>query len=88
MPSPKKLIEDAYVVGPQLGLAVWTEDEAGPYQTAPYAGESWHPAGQPLRLAHEYLRNGTAKLLVLFEPASGQAHVQGVSSTANAVLHP
>jgi hypothetical protein len=42
---------------------VWTEDEAGPYQTAPYAGESWHPAGQPLRLPHEYLRNGTAKLL-------------------------
>jgi hypothetical protein len=76
------------VVGPQLGLAVWTEDEAGPYQTAPYAGESWQPAGQPLRLAHEYLRHGTAKLLVLFEPASGQAHVQGVSSTANAVLHP
>jgi DDE superfamily endonuclease len=67
---------------------VWTEDEAGPYQTAPYAGESWHPAGQPLRLPHEHLRNGTAKLLVLFEPSSGQARVQGVSSTANAVLHP
>ncbi|MBV8097305.1 MAG: transposase, partial [Acetobacteraceae bacterium] len=33
-------------------------------------------------------RNGTAKLLVLFEPASGHAQVQGVSSTANAVLHP
>jgi hypothetical protein len=71
------LIEEAYVIGPQLGRAVWTEDEAGPYQTAPYAGESWHPAGQPLRLAHEYLRNGTAKLLVLFEPSSGHARVQG-----------
>ena len=82
------MIEDAYVLGPQLGLAVWTEDEAGPYQTVPYPGESWQPAGQPQRLAHEYLRNGTAKLLVLFEPSSGQAHVQGVSSTANAVLHP
>jgi hypothetical protein len=34
------------------------------------------------------LRDGTAKLLVLFEPSSGQARVQGVSSTANAVLHP
>jgi len=67
---------------------VWTEDEAGPYQTAPYAGESWHAAGQPLRLPHEHLRNGTAKLLLLFEPSSGQARVQGVSSTANAVLHP
>jgi hypothetical protein len=32
----KKFIEEAYVVGPQLGLAVWTEDEAGPYQTAPW----------------------------------------------------
>jgi uncharacterized protein (TIGR02246 family) len=32
--------------------------------------------------------NGTAKLLLLFEPASGQARVQGVLSTANAVLHP
>ena len=27
-------------------------------------------------------------MLLLFEPASGQARVQGVSSTANAVLHP
>jgi DDE superfamily endonuclease len=76
------------LVAPQQGLAVWTEDEAGPYQTAPYAGESWHAAGQPLRLPHEYVRHGTAKLLVLFEPASGQARVQGVLSTANAVLHP
>jgi hypothetical protein len=41
-----------------------------------------------LRLPHEHLRHGTAKLLLLFEPASGQACVQGVSSTANAVLHP
>jgi hypothetical protein len=39
-------------------------------------------------LPHEHLRNGTAKLLLLFEPSSGQARVQGVSSTANAVLHP
>jgi DDE superfamily endonuclease len=76
------------LVGPRLGLAVWTEDEAGPYPTAPYAGESWHAAGQPLRLPHEHLRHGTAKLLLLFEPSSGQARVQGVLSTANAVLHP
>ena len=69
-------------------MAVWTKDEAGPYQTAPYAGQSWHAAGQPLRLPHEYVRHGTAKLLVLFEPSSGQARVHGVLSTANAVLHP
>jgi hypothetical protein len=51
----KKLIEDAYLVAPQLGLAVWTEDEAGPYPTAPYAGQTWHQAGQALRLPHEHL---------------------------------
>jgi hypothetical protein len=62
--------------------------EAGPNQTAPYAGQSWHAAGQPWRLGHEYVRHGTAKLLVLFEPSSGQARVHGVLSTANAVLHP
>jgi hypothetical protein len=78
MRSQKDLIEDAYAIGPQLGLAVWTEDEAGPYQTGPNAGESWHPAGQPLRPPHEHLRNGTAKLLlVLVEPSSGQARPGG-----------
>lgn len=37
---------------------------------------------------HEYLRNGTAKILTLFHPASGQVRVKGVTSSANAVLHP
>ena len=73
---------------PRLGLALWTGDEAGPYQTAPYPGQSWYGGGQPVCQPHEYIRNGTAKLLTLFEPASGRVRVKGVTSTANAVLHP
>jgi hypothetical protein len=79
------LIEAAYT---QALLPVWTEDEAGPYQTLPYPGFHWHPAGEPVRYAHEYIRNGTAKQLTLFHPASGQVCVKGVRSAPNAVLHP
>ena len=82
------MIEDAYAEAAELGLALWTEDEAGPYQTAPYPGESWYEGNQPVCLPHEYVRNGTAKLLTLFEPSSGQLRVKGVTSTTNAVLHP
>lgn len=70
-----------------MGVQVWCEDEAGPYQTIPYAGASWQPAGQPRCQPHEYTRNGTAKLLTLFHPASGQVRVKGVTSTTNTVLH-
>jgi transposase len=83
--TQKKLIEAAYT---QEGLPVWTEDEAGPYQTIPYPGSHWHPAGQPVRYPHEYARNGTAKQLTLFHPASGAVRVKGVRSARNAVLHP
>jgi hypothetical protein len=41
-----------------------------------------------VRYPHEYLREGTAKQLTLFHPASGAVRVKGVRSTANAVLHP
>ncbi|WP_309572528.1 transposase [Deinococcus sp.] len=71
-----------------MGLAVWVEDEAGPYQAVPQPGTSWQPTGHPARLPHEYLRGGTAKLLTLFHPASGHVQVQGVTSGTNAVLHP
>ena len=37
---------------------------------------------------HEYVRGGTAKLLTLFHPADGELRVKGVTSSANAVLHP
>ncbi len=69
-------------------MAVWGQDEAGPFQTAPYAGESWAPEGQPVRQSHEYQRNGTAKMLTLFHPADGRVRVKGVTTTTNAVLHP
>ena len=82
------MIERAYTEGERCGLAVWGQDEAGPFQTAPYAGESWAPEGQPVRQAHAYHRNGTAKMLTLFHPAAGQVRVKGVTSTTNAVLHP
>lgn len=71
-----------------MGLAVWCEDEAGPFQTAPYPGQSWQPEGEPARVAHEYVRNGTAKLMTLFHPASGRVRAAGAQSVTNAVLHP
>jgi hypothetical protein len=82
------LIEQAYRQGEKMGLAVWTTDQAGPFQTKAYPGHSWQPSGQPQRQAHEYIRNGTAKLLTLFHPADGQVRVKGVTSCPNTVLHP
>jgi hypothetical protein len=82
------LIEDAYRVGEAMGLAVWCTDQAGPYQTIPYAGSSWRPEGEPARLPHEYLRDGTAKVLTLFHPKDGRVRVKGVTTCPNAVLHP
>ena len=81
------MIEAAYTVGERLGLAVWGEDEAGPFQTVPYPGQQWRPEGQPARYPHERLREGTAKLLTLFHPATGAVRVRGVTSCRNAVLH-
>jgi len=82
------LIEDAYTLGEKLGLAVWNQDEAGPYQTKPCPGASWQPVEHPLRQPHEYIRNGTAKMLTLFHPSDGELRVKGVTSATNAVLHP
>lgn len=89
MQKPKKnLIERAYREGAGLGLAVWAEDEAGPYSTRPYPGQSWAEQGRPKQQPHEYVRNGTAKLLTLFCPASGEVRARGVTYATNAVLHP
>jgi len=43
--------------------------------------------GCPARMPHEYVRNGTAKLMTLLHPASGQVRVKGVRGTPNVVLH-
>jgi hypothetical protein len=81
----KGLIERAYA---QAEVPVWTQDEAGPYQAIPQPGTQWRPTTSPARHPHEHIRHGTAKLLTLFHPASGQVRVKGVTSAANAVLHP
>ncbi len=64
------------------------EDEAGPYQAIPQPGASWQFQGHPALQPHEYERGGTAKLLTLFRPATGQLRAKGVVSATNAVLHP
>ena len=81
------MIERAYTRSSDHGLVVWCQDEAGPYSTAPMMGESWQQAGKPQQQSHEYLPDGTAKLLTLFHPTSGQVVVKGVTSSTNTVLH-
>jgi transposase len=83
-----QMIERAYVIGERLGLQVWCEDEAGPYQTIPQPGESWQVENRPARQAHQYLRGETAKLLTLFRPATGELRAEAVQQSTNAILHP
>jgi hypothetical protein len=75
-------------VAEPLGLPLWWMDEAGPYQAVPYPGACWYPQGQPGRRPHEYVRGGTAKLLTLFRPATGELRAEPVRSAPNTVLHP
>lgn len=70
-----------------MGLSVWCSDQAGPFQTIPHPGESWQPEGKPACVPHEYIRNGTAKVLTLFHPADGQVRVEGTPSCPNPILH-
>lgn len=84
----KGAIDRAYRRAEAAGLSVWCQDEAGPYQAIPQPGASWAPVGQPLRQPHEYIRGGTAKLLTLFHPATGELRAKGVGNAPNAVLHP
>lgn len=75
------------MLGERIGLSVWCTDQVGPFQTIPYAGTSWQPQGKPACQPHEYIRNGTVKILTLFHPADGQVRVSGVTSCTNCVLH-
>ncbi|WZP00310.1 hypothetical protein EP7_001942 [Isosphaeraceae bacterium EP7] len=84
----KYLIETAYRTGESSALAVWRTDQAGPYQTVPYAGQSWRPEGEPARLPHEYLRAGTLKALTLLHPGDGRVRFRGVRWCPNAVPRP
>jgi len=69
-------------------VPVWCQDEAGPYQAIPQPGTGWAPEGKPGLRPHEYIRGGTAKLLTLFRPATGEVRAKGVTNAPNAVLHP
>jgi hypothetical protein len=82
------VIERAYRTAEALGIPVWCQDEAGPYQAIPQPGPSWQPVGQPAHQPHEYVRGGTAKLLTLFRPATGEVRALPVERAPNAVLHP
>ena len=66
---------------------MWCEDDAGPFQAVPQPGSSWRPQGDPATQPHKYVRGGTCKIFTLFHPASGQVHLQPVSSCTNPVLH-
>jgi hypothetical protein len=84
----KGAIDLAYRLAEAAGVPVWCQDEAGPYQAIPQAGAGWAPVGEPTRLPHEYVRGGTAKLLTLLRPATGELRAKGVTNATNAVLHP
>jgi hypothetical protein len=84
----KGAIDQAYRLAEAAGVPVWTQDEAGPYQAIPQPGASWAPVGKPALQPHEYVRGGTAKLLTLFRPATGEVRAKGVTNATNAVLHP
>ena len=82
------MIERAYRTAEALGIPLWCADEAGPYQAVPRAGPSWQPEGRPAHIPHEYVRGGTAQLLTLFRPATGEVRALAVERAPNAVLHP
>jgi len=84
----KGLIDLAYRLAEPAGVPVWCQDEAGPYQAIPQPGAGWQPVGEPTRQPHEYVRGGTAKLLTLFRPATGEVRAKGVAHAPNLVLHP
>jgi transposase len=85
-PEKRRLIELACEQGEAAGMVQLNEDEA--YQAIPQPGASWQAEGHPVLQPHEYERGGTAKLLTLFRPATGQLRAKGVLSAPNAVLHP
>ena len=55
--------------------------------TRPYPGQSGQPTAHPARLPHESVRQGTAKMLTLLHPATGEVHVKGVPRVTNGVLY-
>ena len=84
----KTLIERAYQVAEACGIPLWNQDEAGPSATRPQPGASWQLEGKAKLQPHEYFRDGGAKLMTLFRPATGEVRAKGVVSVTNAVSHP
>ena len=84
----RNLIDLAYRIAEAMSVPLWCQDEAGPYQAIPQSGQSWQPEGKPRRHPHEYLRGGTAKLLTLFRPATGEVRAKAVPRAPNVILHP
>jgi len=82
------VIERAYVLAERLGLPLWCEDEAGPYQTIQHPGYAFQPEGRPATQDHQYIRGKTCKFLTLFRPASGELRAEPVDQSTNAILHP
>jgi len=82
------VIERAYILAERVGLPLWCEDEAGPYQTIPHPGSAFQPEGRPARQDHQYIRGKTCKLLTLFRPITGQLRACPVDASTNAILHP
>lgn len=67
---------------------VCCQDEAGPYHTIAYPATRWQPQGDPKQVDPHFERNGIAKFLTLFRPATGEVCIKGVSQTTNAIIHP
>lgn len=53
----------------------------------PQPDSHWVEADTSERYPHEYVPGGTAKLLCLFPPSTGEVRVQVVFGATNAVLH-
>jgi len=83
----KTVSERASVTAERLGLQVWCQEEGGPSHCIPQPGSSFQPEGDPARRSHEYVRGGTATLLTLCRPATGDVRAAAVEQSTNAMLH-
>jgi transposase len=82
------LLDLAYHVAEAMGIPLWCQDEAGPYQAVPQPGQSRPARGQaalPAARVHPR-RNGQAVDSV--PSGHWRSSCKGVSRATNAVLHP
>src|SRR5262245_60250876 len=86
-PSPKKADRGRLRPGQATGAVGVVRRPGGAFPHRPPLWPELAALGQPSRQPHEYIRNGTAKVMTLFHPASGQVRVEGVTSCPNEVLN-